>query len=116
MKKYIVTVLLFGFAFVAAASWPLVRATAEDEYNTKINAVNFVAEITNKYFTLSPCKKFEFKSSDGTERKEILVTRETKKILGVTTIIVQAREWKNNVLKEDTRDWYAQDKEGNVWY
>src|SRR5919197_5189741 len=38
-----------------------------------------------------------------------------KVILGVTCIEVRDRVW-NDELIEDTRDWYAQDKEGNVWY
>jgi hypothetical protein len=37
-------------------------------------------------------------------------------VLGVTTIVVREREWKNCELAEDTFDWYAQDKDGNVWY
>jgi hypothetical protein len=36
--------------------------------------------------------------------------------MGVTTIVVRVTEWKNGILKEDSRDWYAQDKVGNVWY
>jgi hypothetical protein len=36
--------------------------------------------------------------------------------MGVTAPVVRDREWLNGVLEEDTRDWYAQDKAGNVWY
>ena len=36
--------------------------------------------------------------------------------MGVTTIVVWDRVWLNNELIEETYDWYAQDKEGNVWY
>ena len=42
--------------------------------------------------------------------------KETKTIMGVTTVVVWDRVWLNDKLKEDTRDWYAQDKDGNVWY
>jgi hypothetical protein len=38
----------------------------------------------------------------GFERIEISVTNETKKVMGVTTTVVRAREWKNGVLWEDT--------------
>jgi hypothetical protein len=86
------------------------------EYNPVINPADFVDEVTNKYFALKPGRKFTYRNSAGTERIEIAVTRERKKIMGVTTVVVRATEWKNNVLKEDTRDWYAQDKDGNVWY
>ena len=36
--------------------------------------------------------------------------------MGVATTVVRVREWKNNTLVEETRDWYAQDKTGTVWY
>jgi hypothetical protein len=86
------------------------------EYNPVINPADFVREVTNKYFTLKPGKTFTYRNTAGTERIEISVTRETKQVMGVPTTVVRATEWKNGTLKEDTRDWYAQDKEGNVWY
>ncbi len=115
------TFTFFIFAAIGAAAlfwihsyWP--QKSIATEYNPGINPADFVGEIDNKYFALKPGKKFTYKNSAGTERTEIVVTRETKKIMGVTTIVVRATEWKNGVLKEDTRDWYAQDKNGNVWY
>ena len=74
--------------------------------------------ITNKYYPLKPGMKatYEKKTSKGIERIEIEVTGETKKVMGVTALVVRDREWLNDQLKEDTRDWVAQDKDGNVWY
>jgi hypothetical protein len=105
---------LIGFVGVY---WTQSSMTAETaEYSPVINPADFVGEINNKYFTLKSGKKFVYRNSAGTERIEIVVTRETRKIMGVATVVVRATEWKNGVLKEDTRDWYAQDKDGNVWY
>jgi hypothetical protein len=36
--------------------------------------------------------------------------------MGVTTRAVRVREWRNGALREDTTEWYAQDKAGIVWY
>jgi hypothetical protein len=44
------------------------------------------------------------------------VTSETKKVMGVGCIVVDHREWEGDVLIERTYDWFAQDKEGTVWY
>jgi hypothetical protein len=44
------------------------------------------------------------------------VTDKTKKVMGVTTLIVWDRVWLDDELTEETYDWYAQDQEGNVWY
>jgi hypothetical protein len=104
-------------AIGALTAFPGINSSrAQTEYNPRINPADFVAEINNKYFTLKPGKKFSYRNSAGTERVEQVVTRETKKVMGVTTIVVRATEWKHGVLAEDTRDWYAQDKDGNVWY
>ena len=88
------------------------------EYNPTINPADFVPNVAHKYFTLKPGTKLTYKNQSfwGTERIEIAVTREIKKCMGVTTTVVRVREWWNDKLTEETRDWYAQDKEGNVWY
>jgi hypothetical protein len=76
------------------------------------------APITHKYFTLRPGTKFTYakKTDKGMKRVEIEVTGETRRVMGVMATVVRDREWLNGVLEEDTRDWYAQDKAGNVWY
>jgi hypothetical protein len=46
----------------------------------------------------------------------MVVTSDTKKVMGVECVVVDDRGWENGKLIEQTYDWYAQDKEGNVWY
>jgi len=36
--------------------------------------------------------------------------------MGVTCVVVHDQLTQQGVLKEETLDWYAQDKQGNVWY
>src|SRR5262249_45446194 len=50
------------------------------------------------------------------EHDEFAVTHTTKVILGVTCIEVHDTVFTDGVLTEDTLDWFAQDKDGNVWY
>jgi hypothetical protein len=85
-------------------------------YDPVINPQDFVPEINNKYFTLKPGTKFTYQDKRGIERIELTVTNETKKLMGVTTRGVRVTEWRYGALKEDTIDWYGQDKAGNVWY
>jgi len=59
---------------------------------------------------------YEAKTKEGTERVEVYVTNETKTVMGIATVVVWDRVWLNGELIEDTKDWFAQDKEGNVWY
>jgi hypothetical protein len=91
---------------------------ADIQYNPPFDPTNFVPQVTHKYFTLQPGAKFTYvkKTSKGAERTEVVVLAETKQVMGVTTIVVSDRVWLDDKLKEDTRDWYAQDRDGNVWY
>lgn len=50
------------------------------------------------------------------ESVESLVTTDTEQIAGVTARVVHEREFTDGLLSEDTFDWFAQDKLGNVWY
>src|SRR3989344_3756378 len=115
MNKLTVATIAFMFPFFINSH---AIAQTQKIYDPQINPVNFTAEITNKYFTLKPGKKliYEGQTEDGLERIEILITDETKNIMGVETLVYWDKVWLDDVLIEDTRDYLAQDKEGNVWY
>lgn len=74
--------------------------------------------IDNPYFPLVPGTIFTYDGlSDGeTEHEEVTVLHETKTILGVSCIVVLDIVWIAGEKVEETRDWYAQDRDGNVWY
>jgi len=59
---------------------------------------------------------YEENTDEGLERNEIFITGDTKTVMGVETLVYWDRVWLDGQLIEDTRDWLAQDKEGNVWY
>ncbi len=87
-------------------------------YEPEIDPEDFVEVIDNPYFPLIPGTTFiyEGEGDDEMERNEVYVTHDTKIVMGVTTTVVQDRVWEDDELTEETFDWYAQDKEGNVWY
>ncbi len=87
-------------------------------YHPTIDPANFSEVVNNPYFTLTPGTTFIYRSHDdeGMEINKVTVTDQTKKVMGVTTCVVWDRVWRNGELIEETYDWYAQDKEGNVWY
>lgn len=74
--------------------------------------------VDNPYFPLvaGTTTTFEGDTADGAERIVIDVLAETHVIAGVECVVVRDRAYVNEVLVEDTRDWYAQDDDGNVWY
>jgi len=84
----------------------------------QIDPNNFVETIDNPYFLLTPGTTFVYRgeAEDTPTRDVMKVTHDTKVIIGVTTTVVHDQAYEDGVLVEDTFDWYAQDKDGNVWY
>jgi hypothetical protein len=87
-------------------------------YHPKIDPATFSTQITNKYFPLKPGTTFVLEGTrDGQpQRAEVVVTSETKVIMGVTTVVVRDTVTSNGALVEKTTDWYAQASNGDVWY
>ena len=87
-------------------------------YDPVIDPANFVDKIDNPYFPLTPGTVFiyEGQTPRGLVHNEFSVTYKTVQILGVTTVEVHDTVTTNGELTEDTLDWFAQDKAGNVWY
>ena len=83
-----------------------------------IDPGNFVDEIDNPFYPLTPGAEFVYRSETkgGVEVTNFFVTFEEKVILGVTTTVVHDRLFLDGSLIEDTTDWFAQDVDGNVWY
>lgn len=83
---------------------------------------NFVEGINNPYFPLVPGDTYHYVNTitDGknvtTQDIDVIVTRDTKVILGVTCEVIHDVVKEAGTVTEDTYDWYAQDKHGNVWY
>jgi hypothetical protein len=94
-------------------SWEL-----KGSYKPTIDPANFVAAVHNRYFPLKPGTAFHYKGSkDGTaQTDDMVVSDQTKQILGVTSTVVEDTVSEHGRAIERTFDWYAQDKQGNVWY
>ena len=84
----------------------------------QIDPANFVATIDNRYFPLEPGTGFHYRGvADRTpQTDDMVVTHQTKQILGVTCTVVRDTVSEHGQPIERTFDWYAQDKQGNVWY
>ena len=79
---------------------------------------NFVRAVDNPLFPLRPGTRFVFEGvEDGENETNVtIVTHDRKSILGISATVVLDRVFVHGELKEKTFDWYAQDKQGNVWY
>jgi hypothetical protein len=99
---------------------PTVTATksVEGKYAPKIVPANFVKQFSNPYFPMIPGTTFTYegKTEKGNERNEVTITTKTKKILGVTCAVVSGSIYLDDKLAEKTSGWYAEDKNGNIWF
>lgn len=93
-------------------------ASETSEYNPQIVPSKFTTSITNKYFSLPVGRKliYHADTENGVERTELEIESETKTILGVETVIYRDKVFLDGELVEDTKDYLAQDDDGNVWY
>ncbi len=102
-----------------AAPVPTAVPPIEAPYAPVIDPANFVAAVDNPYFPLTPGTVWVYEAhlEDGTvERNEIEVLQETRQIMGVKASVVHDLVYADGQIVEGTYDWYAQDKDGNVWY
>ena len=78
----------------------------------------FTTDIDNPYFPIAPGNRWVYREvEDGeVQRVEVTVTNRTRMVDGIEARVVHDRVSKGGETVEDTLDWYAQDREGNVWY
>jgi len=93
----------------------------DSPYDVNLEPENFLPgdSITgNTYFLLTSGRTMTYLGKDGGDSIRVveIVLDSVKTILGVECRVVNAKEYENNKLIEDTDDWYAQDRSGNVWY
>ena len=92
----------------------------DSSYNPILAPGDFVnsTQLTNSYFQFEPGKKYvyEGQTDEGAERTEVERLDIAKTVMGITCVVVRDRVWLAGKLHEDTDDWFAQDKAGNVWY
>ena len=89
------------------------KIVAGTPYTQSIDPANFVATIDNPFLPLEPGTKWTY---GGDEKVVVTVTADTKLILGVAATVVRDQVFVGGKLVEDTFDWFAQDRQGNVWY
>ena len=94
------------------------KTTQPASYSPHIDPADFTTKIDNKYFPLKRGTTLVYrgKTKDATVGDVVAVTSDTKQIMGVECVVVDDKVTEDGKLAEQTYDWYAQDKKGNVWY
>lgn len=95
-----------------------IKSGAGPGWPATLSPNDFVAQVDNPWFPLRPGSKYRYAGlKDRTKMVDVVrVTAKTKRILGVETTVVHDVVKVNGRPEEETHDYYAQDRHGNVWY
>jgi hypothetical protein len=104
-----------GTAAEAAAALPQGSETVE------LKPADFTVEITNPWWPMEVGDRWVYEETEdpsGPQRNEVTVLDETKRTAsGIEARVVHdVVKAPDGSVVEDTRDLYAQDSDGNVWY
>jgi hypothetical protein len=93
-------------------------APIRGKYAPVIRRANFVDTVDNRYWPLTPGTAFHFKGVRGKtpQTDDAVVTHQKKLVLGIKCTVVRDTVSEHGKAVERTFDWYAEDKQGNVWY
>ena len=97
---------------------PSELAPIHGKYSPQIRPADFVGTVDNPYWPLKPGTAFHYRGVRGTtaQTDDEAVTHRTKRILGIDCTVVRDTVSEGGHPIERTFDWYAQDRQGNVWY
>jgi hypothetical protein len=102
----------------SAASAPVIDPGDGGVYSPQLDPADFVGVIDNPFLPMPVGAhwRYEGESEGEIETVDITVTGDRKTILGISAFVVRDTVTIGEELVEDTYDWFAQDKAGNVWY
>jgi hypothetical protein len=92
--------------------------TTHGNYEPVIRPADFVSTIDNRFFPLKPETAFHYRGvKDGhVQTDDMVVTTHVTYVLGIRCTVVRDTVSEDGKPLERTFDWYAQDRQGNVWY
>lgn len=97
---------------------PVIDPGDHGDYRPDIDPADFVDTIDNAYLPFAPGARWTYRGeSEGvTELTEVVVTDQRREVMGISATVVRDTVSAGGEVIEDTYDWYAQDRDGNVWY
>ena len=114
----LVTSVAVGVTTACESAGPAPAAQPSGPYAPTIDPAAFSSTVDNSFFPIRPGMRWEYRSTtpDGVEMTAITVTGVIKTIMGVPCVEIRDTVKLDGELKEDTLDWYAQHRDGTVWY
>jgi hypothetical protein len=94
------------------------RLLGEERYDPRLDPAAFDdprhPTNPNPYFPLRVGNRWDYRGAGEANTVEVL--DRTKLIAGITCVVLKDEVLRDGDLSEDTEDWYALARDGNVWY
>lgn len=102
----------------APAAEPVIDPGDGGKYDPDVRPAEFVDTIDNPYLPLTPGASWTYEGVDDGEQQhnEVVVTDRRRTVMGIPAVVVRDTVSVDGRVIEETDDWYAQDRDGNVWY
>lgn len=103
----------------AASSASAPAGLPQGDDPVRIDPAEFTTRIDNPYWPMKPGTRWTYREVEGdsVQKVVVIVTHQTKELAdGVTARVVRDTVTEDGELVEDTRDFYAQDRKGTIWY
>ncbi|MEK7474423.1 MAG: hypothetical protein AAB152_02210 [Candidatus Coatesbacteria bacterium] len=115
----VLAMVMISTAAPAATTAPSGRADRPFTDTFDMSATDFLSSGANRFFILEPGYVLEFAGTEDGKPLKLVITvlADTKVVDGVTTRVVEEREWSKGKLSEVSRNYYAFDRRtSSVWY
>ena len=104
----------------AGCGGPEPGALPQGDESVAMKPSDFTTEIDNQYWPMEPGTRWTYDEVDDegrTMKVVVTVTSVTRKVAnGVSARVVRDSVSADGILVEDTFDWYAQHRDGTIWY
>jgi hypothetical protein len=118
LARVLVVVVLAASTVALSRARPAVPASDGDVELLRLEPGRFTTRIDNPFWPMAPGSRWVYREidADGSRhRVEVTVTERTTTVLGIQARIVRDVVFENDRPLEGTDDWYAQDRQGNIW-
>jgi hypothetical protein len=100
----------------AAARDAICNDIGQAAYRPAIDPADFSVVVNNPWLPMTPGSVYQYRNKSENAEVTITVTPNKIKLVGVTCIVVHDVNRVDGVIEEDTLDYFAQHKDGSVWY
>ena len=107
--------LLVVLSFTACSDG---HESRNDQKASEVNPADFSAKVDHPLFSLASVRSQSFEGAERATRTrmEKRVLDQTKTIAGVEVTVLEVKEYEDDELVERTLDYFAQHRDGSVWY